>query len=363
VSLWFSLFALQFRTVEAGSGLKCLNQFCKGCIVTIEATAPTRVDLAGGTMDIEPLYLFHAGAQTVNFAIDLLATCKIKPRNDDLICIESKDTGFILEARLDDLNERSELELLVRLIRFFRPSSGLSLITECSAPPGSGLGGSSALNIAVCGALNAFTERGYDKEQLLTIARSIETQVIRVPAGVQDYYPAMYGGSASIELKVEGIEREEIRTDLSAIEARTVLCYTGKPHFSGTNNWEIFKRHIDGDAVIFEQFERIRDTTVKMRHALIEGDLNQMALLLDEEWQTRKELAPGVTTPKIEQLIAAAREAGSLGAKVCGAGGGGCVTFITAESKKSEVAAALTAAGGIVLDFKIPTTGLEVKEI
>jgi D-glycero-alpha-D-manno-heptose-7-phosphate kinase len=329
--------------------------------VKIEASAPTRIDLAGGTMDISPLYLFHDGAQTVNFAIDLFATCKLKTRDDELVCIESKDTGSTIEGRLDDLNEQSELGLLVRLVRFFRPQGGLTLITECSAPPGSGLGGSSTLDIAVCGALNALTGRGYSKEELIVIARHIETQVIRVPAGVQDYYPAMYGGASSILLKVEGVEREEIKTDLKAIEARTVLCYTGKPHFSGINNWEIFKRHIDGDKVIFEQFEQIRDTTAKMRHALIEGDLNQMALLLDEEWQTRKELAPGVSTPKIEQLIEAAHEAGSIGAKVCGAGGGGCVVFITAEGRKSDVAAALEAAGGQVLDFKIPTDGLDVK--
>src|SRR5262249_54179886 len=135
------------------------------------------------------------------------------------------------------------------------------------------------------------------------------------------------------------------------------------PHFSGTNNWEIFKRHIDGDSVIFDQFERIRDTTLKMRHALIEGDLNQMALLLDEEWQTRKALSPGVSTAKIEQLIAVARDVGSLGAKVCGAGGGGCVIFIVAEGKKSAVKAALKAAGGQVLDFQIPAGGLDVRVI
>jgi D-glycero-alpha-D-manno-heptose-7-phosphate kinase len=312
-------------------------------------------------MDISPLFLFHENAQTVNFAIDLLATCRLKPRNDGLIRIESKDTGASVEGTLESLSDRSELELLVRLVKFFKPSKGLTLTTECSAPPGSGLGGSSTLNVAVCGALNSLTGRNYSQEQLLKIARAIETQVIRVPAGVQDYYPAMYGGASSIHLKVEGVEREEVKTDLAAIEERAVLCYTGKPHFSGTNNWEIFKRHIDGDPVIYAQFERIRDTTVKMRNALIEGDLNQMALLLDEEWRTRKELSPGVSTPKIEELIEVAGRAGSLGAKVCGAGGGGCVVFITAEGRKPEVAAAITAAGGQVLDFRIPAGGLEIR--
>lgn len=331
--------------------------------MTIEASAPTRVDLAGGTVDIWPLYLFHAGAQTVNFAIDLYANCKLKPREDNLIRLESKDTGSVVEGTIDNLANDCELELLARLVNFFRPTTGLTMVTECCAPPGSGLGGSSALDIAVCGALNAFTKHGYSEAELLIIAKNIETQVIRVPAGVQDYYPAMFGGVNAIHLKVEGIVREEIKTDLDTMRDRMVLCYTGKPHFSGTNNWEITKRHIDNDRSIHEQFDRIRDTTVKMRNALIEGDLNQMAALLDEEWRTRKELAPGVTTPKIEQLIEVARSAGSMAAKVCGAGGGGCMIFIVEQGKREAVAQAIAAAGGQILDFQIVNRGLTVTEI
>ncbi|MEW6732800.1 MAG: GHMP kinase [Acidobacteriota bacterium] len=329
--------------------------------MTIEACAPTRIDLAGGTIDIWPLYLFHQGAKTVNLAIDLYATCKLKPREDNIIRLESKDTGSVVEGTLESLIDNSELELLARLVRFFRPYRGLTLTTECAAPPGSGLGGSSALNIAVCGALNIFTGRSYNEEQLLTIAKNIETQVIRVPAGVQDYYSAMYGGANSINLNVEGVEREEIKADLVSLGMQLVLCYTGKPHFSGTNNWEITKRHIDGDSTIFAQFEQIRNITTKMRNALIEGDFNQIAELLDEEWQTRKTLSPGVTTPKIEELIVVAHDAGALAAKVCGAGGGGCVVFIVGEDTKSAVETALQTAGGQVLDFQPATRGLDVR--
>ncbi|KAF0249800.1 MAG: D-glycero-alpha-D-manno-heptose-7-phosphate kinase, partial [bacterium] len=125
--------------------------------MTIEASAPTRIDLAGGTVDIWPLYLFHPGAQTLNVAINLTANCKIIPRNDNIVSIESKDTNTFVKTSLDKLKETSELELLVRIIDFFQPKTGLTLITECNAPVGSGLGGSSTLDIAVCGALNHFT--------------------------------------------------------------------------------------------------------------------------------------------------------------------------------------------------------------
>lgn len=329
----------------------------------IEASAPTRVDLAGGTVDIWPLYLFHSGAQTVNFAIDLYATSKLLPREDGIVRIESKDTGAIVEMSLAALTDESELELLSRIVKFFAPTQGLTLITECAAPPGSGLGGSSTLAIAVCGALNEFTGRGYSAEEILTIAKNLETQVIRVPAGVQDYYPAMYGGVNALHLKVVGIEREAIEINLSEMAEHFILCYTGKPHFSGTNNWEITKRHIDNDPQIFHLFEKIRDITIEMRAALVVNDLARVAYLLDQEWQTRKELAPGVSTPKIEELIVVARQAGSLAAKVCGAGGGGCMIFITPPALKAQVASAIASAGGQLLDFQIASQGLKVSRL
>ncbi len=331
--------------------------------MTIEASAPTRIDLAGGTVDIWPLYLFHPGAQTLNVAINLTANCKIIPRSDNIVSIESKDTNTFVETSLDKLKETRELELLVRIIDFFQPKTGLTLITECNAPAGSGLGGSSTLDIAVCGALNHFTKRNYSKGEILTIAKNLETQVIRVPAGDQDYYPAMYGGVNVMHLMVEGVKREALEINLQELENHLVLCYTGKPHFSGTNNWEITKNHIDGDKSIFALFDRICDITSEMRLALIAGNITKVASLLDQEWQTRKELAPGVSTPKIEELMLIARQAGSLAAKVCGAGGGGCVTFLVPPDKKLAISKAISQAGGQVLDCHLVSQGLEVKEV
>ena len=113
--------------------------------------------------------------------------------------------------------------------------------------------------------------------------------------------------------------------DPHELERRIVLCYTGEPRNSGTNNWEITKRHIDGDQHVFDCFERIRDTAAAMREALTRGDWDATAACLATEWENRKRLAPGVTTPGIETLIARAMAAGAKAAKVCGAGGGGCL--------------------------------------
>src|SRR6185436_11041843 len=117
-----------------------------------------------------------------------------------------------------------------------------------------------------------------------------------------------------------GVHRVALEVDPHELEQRIVLAYTGAPRNSGTNNWEITKRHIDGDRHIFDCFERIRDTAVAMREALTRGDWDDVGRQIATEWDNRKRLAPGVTTPDIDQLMQRAAAAGATAAKVCGAG-------------------------------------------
>ena len=142
-----------------------------------------------------------------------------------------------------------------------------------------------------------------------------------------------------------------LSVDPTELEARVVLCYTGEPRNSGTNNWEITKRHIDGDRHIFDCFERIRDTAAAMREALDRGDWDATAACLAEEWANRKRLAPGVTTPAIDGLIARALAAGAQAAKVCGAGGGGCLFCLAPPEHVAAVRDALAEGGARVMDF------------
>jgi D-glycero-alpha-D-manno-heptose-7-phosphate kinase len=329
----------------------------------IESAAPTRIDLAGGTLDIWPLYLFHPGALTVNAAIDLYARCRIETGGEGYT-IESRDTGLRVQAAtLAELEADRTLELLSRLVSFFEPPPGLTVTTESGAPPGSGLGGSSTLGIALTGALNELTGRGYGLDRIQTVTMNVETQVIRVPAGLQDYFPALHGGVNALRLGTSGVELEPLPVDPEELERRVVLAYTGAPHFSGTNNWEIFKAHIDGSADVFSGFERIRDTTTRMRAALLARDFGEVGRVLGDEWENRRALAPGVSTPLIEELIALARLAGAAAAKVCGAGGGGCVIFYCEEGRKHDVDRALRDAGAHVLDFHIDTKGLQVRRV
>src|SRR5713226_7085833 len=222
--------------------------------VRIEARAPTRIDLAGGTLDIWPLYLFHEGAVTVNFAVDRYTHAHIEPRRGTGISFTSTDLrreaaydslGALLDAR------RHTLPLAAEIVRFFRPDHGFHLETSSEAPAGAGISGSSALIIATTSAFNRWLGCGYSIEKLREISQNIEARLIRVPTGCQDYYPAMYGGISALELGCAGIRRIALDVTPEDLEARVVLAYTGEPRNSGINNWEVTKSHIDGDKRVF----------------------------------------------------------------------------------------------------------------
>ena len=185
------------------------------------------------------------------------------PTADSSSCPSTPIDGRAYSAGLSS-PPTNALPLLALLARHYRLENA-TLTTRGESPAGAGIAGSSALTIAVCGALARFTNASSAPDDLLQVAMNVECQTIKVPTGVQDYRPALYGGVAAIELGVGGIRRVGLDVDPRELERRIVLAYTGAPRNSGTNNWEITKRHIDGDREIFDCFERIRDAVARMR--------------------------------------------------------------------------------------------------
>jgi len=330
---------------------------------SLTAQAPCRVDLAGGTVDIWPLYLFHPGAVTVNFAVSVLTRCTIRPLAGKGIHVRSIDTGA--EDRFADCAELGAAKkyhhaLAVYLIRFFCPEGGFELETHSESPAGAGISGSSALMIATTAALARWTGRKLEFEEIRVLAQNVEAQLIRVPTGCQDYYPALYGGVNAIHLDPDGIHRAAVPVEAEEIDARFLLVYTGAPRQSGINNWEVFKAHINGDRGVFRNFEEIVRVARAMHDALAAARWDEVARLLRAEWKLRKTNAPGITTPLIDKLVAVAGKNGGLAAKVCGAGGGGCVVFMVEPEAKQRVAEALRASGGQVLAFQVARQGLRL---
>jgi D-glycero-alpha-D-manno-heptose-7-phosphate kinase len=333
--------------------------------VRVESKAPTRIDLAGGTLDIWPLYLFHEGALTVNCAITRYASCVIQvtPQSRRIVLASSdtkrKESFPSFEALCGA--QRYKLPLLAQLVRVFRPTMGFTLTTDSEAPAGAGIGGSSAMAVAICAALDRLTSAGLSREDWIHISRDVEAIVIRVPTGTQDHYPPAFGGAAAIVLAAGGERRETLGCDMDELERRLVLCYTGKPRQSGINNWEVFKRHIDGDRRVAQNLEKITAVAKQVRAALERNAWSEVGRLVREEWEFRRRNLRTISTPVIDRIISSARRQGALGGKVCGAGGGGCLTLVIEPEARTRVEAAVMAAGGTLLPLRIDRDGVQVR--
>ena len=330
----------------------------------IKSTAPTRIDLAGGTLDIWPLYLQFKNPPTLNAAISLYATVELTPRNDQKVVVESKDLKYKAEFKsIKSLPEKNPLNLILKTLKYYQPKNGLNIVTSSEAPPGSGIGGSSTLNIALHGALNTFTQKGLSKKQILEVAKNIETQVISVPTGWQDYFPPLYGGVRSVRPGFDGVDSVALPVCLEELTQNMILCYTGNPRQSGINNWEIMKEVLDGNRMVIEKLKKIAQIAMDMDKALIAGQMKRIATLFAQEWRERKALTPTISTQRMDKLISAAMRKGAQAAKVCGAGGGGCIAFFVPSKKKASVSFELTRLKGQVIPFRFVRRGLRVQQI
>jgi D-glycero-alpha-D-manno-heptose-7-phosphate kinase len=331
----------------------------------VHTDAAMRIDLAGGTLDIYPLYLLEGFGITVNAAIDLSSSVRVASRRDGKVIVLSEDLNLLEQApSLDRLEAAGPMELVIRVLRFFAPSGGVEVTTRNNVPKGSGLGASSALVIALSTALLRLTGARLSRAELIQRAANVEMQSIRVPTGKQDYYPAMYGGWQALWFDAAGVRRERLRLPSSlqaALQERLLLSFTGESRFSGSTNWRMQKQYIDGDRATMKKMRRIRDTAVEMREALAGGRLDRFGRLLGVEWQNRKDLAEGVTNARIEGMMAEARRAGSVASKLCGAGGGGCMITLAKPGRADSVASALRGAGATILNYRFRSSGVRIR--
>ena len=331
----------------------------------LTATAPTRMDLAGGTLDIWPLYLFMESGITVNAAITVQSHVRIVQRDDAEIHLHAADSGDREVARdVESLQQTGPLALISRAVRFYRPPTGIEVTTRSEAPRGSGIGASSSLLITLSHALNRLNGSPHTPERIIDISANLEAQLIDIPTGKQDYHPPTYGGVNAIWFEAGGDRTERLGGEELArgLEDRVVVSFTGISHFSGTNNWAMMKRFIDKRGTTPENLRKIRDTALAVRECLLAADWDRFPSLVAEEWENRRALARGVSNARVEKLMAAARDAGAQASKLCGAGGGGCMISVVEPDRKAAVADALRKAGARPLDYRIARNGVEVKE-
>ena len=323
--------------------------------------APVRADLAGGTLDLWPLYLFHPGSRTVNVAISHYAESEVSESGDGAIELFLTDQQYRQRYEsLQEVGNDPKAALIHRVLEHFH-LTGIRITTRTDAPRGSGLGGSSALSVTLVRALSELAGDPIEGEALINLVRDLETRLLGVPAGIQDYYPPVFGGLASLHLNPGAPQRVPLHVSVDDLGQHMLLHYTGVAHFSGTNNWEMYKRQIDGKKKVQKGFSKIAATAIEMEKALESSNWEAAGHALAKEWENRKALIDGISTPEIDAAIAAAIGAGAWAGKVCGAGGGGCIVFLFPPEKREAITQALANVPGRVLDAVPVAHGMSVR--
>lgn len=337
----------------------------------VTAQAPTRVDLAGGTLDLDPLYLLTYGGLTINAAIALTCTTEVRSRTDGRIWIRSADSGDeLLAGSWSELPATGPLGLISRVVKFFRPATGCEVVTCSQAPRGSGLGASSALVVTLCAALSVLDGRPLGRDHLLRTASRLEAEQLGTPVGRQDHYAAVLGGINALWFGISDDRVEPLAGadgDLVAdLNARLVVAYAGEQHDSAQLNWQAFKNCIDDKGGARAALQGIKQAALGL-HAALAGaagsrgrDWALIGHWLNEDWRQRQRLAAGIATATVTDLINVARRAGADAAKVCGAGGGGCIVALCPVSNRADVMKALAEAGATVIPTAVTNEGLRI---
>jgi len=327
----------------------------------ITAKAWCRVDLAGGTLDIWPLGLFHPQARTVNVAVDLAVTVQLRPaeRAHGSYRVLQGDSR-VEAATADELVRHPEAALIGVIASALElPPFEVSLASE--SPRGGGLGASSAMTVAFLSAAEeAFDRPRSQPRERAVLARDLEARLMGLPTGLQDHYPALLGGALEIRPLPGGERVRHLAVDLGALAASLLVVYSGQSHFSAGNNWQVVRRRLEGEPEITELFEGIAETAAALAPALESGDLPRVGELMTREWSYRRRLADGISTPVLEKLLRAAADHGAWGGKACGAGGGGCLAILCPPDGKAAVALALERAGGRILPASPTGKPLEI---
>jgi len=329
----------------------------------ITARAWCRADLGGGTLDIWPLGLLHPGARTVNVALDLAVTVRLR-RSDDTLYRVLQGTECVTAPSAAALRAQSD-GALVGVVAEALELPPIEVTLASDSPRGGGLGASSAMAVALIAA--AESEMGPELDRAPSsaaerahLARDLEACLMSLPTGIQDHYPALLGGVLDIEQRPGGERVRRLDVDLDRLAASLLVVYSGMSHFSAGNNWEVVRRRLDGDPQIIGFFEGIAQATAALPEAREAGDFARAGALMGREWSFRRQLAEGISTPMLEALVVAADAAGAWGGKAFGAGGGGCLAFLCPPERRPAVAAALETVGGKVLPARPAGTPLSL---
>jgi D-glycero-alpha-D-manno-heptose-7-phosphate kinase len=325
------------------------------------SAAPVRLDFAGGWTDVPPFSAREGGA-VVNATIGLAAHVELKLGGTSIRLV-SEDLGQELEcANSGGLVPNGRLDLLKAALRMFPVQSACTLTTRSDAPPGSGLGSSGALDVALVAALARARGEQLSGRELAEQAWYLEVVEAKIPGGKQDQFAAALGGFHRLSFRDPDVGIEPITLDpacAAALERQTVLCYTGRSRVSGATIARVMAAYERGDGPVTGALRALKDVADAMAEALRAGDLARVAGLLSQNWKHQQALDPEMRTPEMARLERGLGDAGALGGKAAGAGAGGTMFFITRDDPGPAIAAAREA-GATVLPVRWVRDGVRV---
>ena len=330
--------------------------------------APLRLGLAGGGTDVAPYSDMYGGA-VLNATINMYAYATIIPRNNGKIVFKSLDNGKFLEYSSSDILELDgELDLLKgiynRIVKdFARAPLSFELSTIVDAPPGSGLGTSSTLVVTILGAFAEWLKLPLGEYDMARLAYEIERVDLQWAGGKQDQYAATFGGVNFMEFYNDDkvvVNPLRIRGDyLDELAYNLVLFNTETSRMSSEIIERQSKNIAENDPLSLDATHKLKIQAMMMKEAVLRGELDKIGEILDYGWQNKKQLAPGITNPMIDDLYATAMKNGASGGKISGAGGGGFILFYCPNNSRHRVIDALKKFGGVAHPYEFTLSGLK----
>ncbi len=328
------------------------------------ARAPLRISFGGGGTDVKP-YCDERGGAVLNATINRYAHATVVPGGETFE-VRSLDYDAVVSYGIrDPFVYDGQLDLVKAVLDAFRREShfdeGLAISLHNDAPPGSGLGSSSAITVAIVRAIALFLRVPMDGYQIAELAYRVEREDVGIEGGKQDHYAAAFGGFNFIEFKCDDtvvVPLRLRRETLFELESSMVFAYVGGQHFSGKLIERQIANYQGGVSDAINAMDALKDLAYEMKRTLLLGRLREFGDLLNIAWENKKRMATGITNPAIDEVYDAARKAGALGGKISGAGGGGYMFFLCEPSCLHKVQDALKAAGAQLVHFSFTEDGV-----
>jgi D-glycero-alpha-D-manno-heptose-7-phosphate kinase len=322
-----------------------------------------RISFAGGGTDVSPFCDIYGGC-ALNATIDKFAYTSLEPTADDKIEVHSLDYDFIARYEVDDsLSFDGQMDLAKAVIRRLLKHNrrGVKLMTHNDAPPGSGLGSSSAMVVSLVAAVKEWLGLIMSDYELARLSHDIERIDLKLAGGKQDQYACAFGGFNFMEFTKDHVLVNPLRVNADVVdelEYNMLLYYTGKSRASSHIIDDQVQNVISGHKRSLAAMHDLKQQAIDMKRALLTGDTRGFGALLDAAWQTKKNMTDKISNSMIDEMYGEAMRAGALGGKVSGAGGGGFMMFYCDDGKRYKVAERLEQMGGKVVNFMFEPRGV-----